>query len=200
MQADPSACRATASICLAASRTISSSTEQLASLGSASSWTTLSMGVPSRPARQRRHMIRLAMGYRSSSGRCAPSRHPAEDHPQVLIITHEIYVLNLHGNSKKKERAPKDGKDENVFDIQQGVAIGIFVRLQREQSADRGASVYYADLWGQRGAKYTWLAAQDITTTHWTSLAPDRPFYLFRTRDVSLHDEYASERAVNEML
>ncbi len=27
----------------------------------------LSMGVPSRPARQRRHMIRLAMGYRSPS-------------------------------------------------------------------------------------------------------------------------------------
>src|SRR5712671_2531615 len=86
MEADTSAYRATASICLAASRTISSSTEPLASLGSASSWTTLSMGVPSRPARQRRHMIRLAMGYRSSSGRCAPSRHPAEDHPQVLII------------------------------------------------------------------------------------------------------------------
>src|SRR5258706_2125814 len=86
MQADTSACSATASICLAASRTISSSTEPLASSGSASSWTTLSMGVPSRPARQRRHMIRLAMGYRSSSGRCAPSRHPAEDHPQVLII------------------------------------------------------------------------------------------------------------------
>lgn len=42
--------------------------------------------VPSRPARQRRHMIRPARGYRSSSGRCAPSRHPAKDHPQVLII------------------------------------------------------------------------------------------------------------------
>jgi len=53
----PSACKATASICLAASRTISSSTEPLVSLGSASSWTTLRMGVSSRPARQRRHMI-----------------------------------------------------------------------------------------------------------------------------------------------
>lgn len=47
------------------------------------------MGVSSRPARQRRHMIRLAMGYRSSSGRCAPSRHPAEDYPQVLIIARD---------------------------------------------------------------------------------------------------------------
>ncbi|TAN08951.1 MAG: DNA methyltransferase [Rhodanobacteraceae bacterium] len=40
----------------------------------------------------------------------------------------EIYVCDLHGNSKKKEHAPDGGKDENVFDIQQGVAIGIFVR------------------------------------------------------------------------
>src|SRR3979411_485085 len=86
MWAATSACTATASIGLAASGAISPSTEPLASLGSASSWTTLSMGVPSRPARQRRHRIRLAMGYRSSSGRCAPSRHPAEDLPQVLII------------------------------------------------------------------------------------------------------------------
>src|SRR5438105_2254367 len=69
MQADTSACRATASICLAASRTISSSTEPLASLGSGSSWTTLSAGVPSRPARQRRHMIRLAIGLSIFLGR-----------------------------------------------------------------------------------------------------------------------------------
>ena len=40
----------------------------------------------------------------------------------------DIYILNLHGNSKKKEVAPDGSKDENVFDIQQGVAIGIFVK------------------------------------------------------------------------
>ena len=40
----------------------------------------------------------------------------------------EIHVLDLHGNSKKKEKTPDGGKDENVFDIQQGVAIGIFVK------------------------------------------------------------------------
>ncbi len=47
----------------------------------------------------------------------------------------EMYLLDLHGNSKKKEKAPDGGKDENVFDIQQGVAIGLFVRspLQRER-------------------------------------------------------------------
>ena len=33
----------------------------------------------------------------------------------------KIYILDLHGNSKKKEVSPDGGKDENVFDIQQGV-------------------------------------------------------------------------------
>ena len=36
------------------------------------------------------------------------------------------HLLDLHGNTKKKDRAPDGGKDENVFDIQQGVAIGLF--------------------------------------------------------------------------
>src|ERR1019366_2211667 len=83
----------------------------------------------------------------------------------------EIYVLDLHGNSKKKERAPDGLKDENVFDIQQGVAIGIFVRKPRKTHELRQAKVHHAHLWGQReiyekasggqrlvGGKYYWLA------------------------------------------
>jgi predicted helicase len=45
----------------------------------------------------------------------------------------EIYLLDLHGNSKKKERSPDGTKDENVFDIQQGVAVGIFVKRLSEK-------------------------------------------------------------------
>lgn len=41
----------------------------------------------------------------------------------------EIYVMDLHGNTKKKETAPDGSKDQNVFDIQQGVAIGMMVKL-----------------------------------------------------------------------
>ena len=48
---------------------------------------------------------------------------------QSLLNTFtDIYILNLHGNSKKKEVSPDGSKDENVFDIQQGVAIGIFIK------------------------------------------------------------------------
>ncbi len=43
----------------------------------------------------------------------------------------KIYILDLHGNSKKKETAPDGSKDENVFDIQQGVSINIFVKKKK---------------------------------------------------------------------
>src|SRR5438128_7468041 len=88
----------------------------------------------------------------------------------------DIYVLNLHGNSKKKERSPDGTKDENVFDIQQGVAISIFIKRYRKSSdIPQKASVHYADLWGSReiyestnqerhliGGKYHWLAKNSL--------------------------------------
>ena len=104
----------------------------------------------------------------------------------------EIRLLDLHGNAKKKERAPDGGKDENVFDIQQGVAIGLFVK---RADGSRPARVFHADLWGAReagpdGGKYGWLAANDMGTTAWTELAPQPPLYLFVPRDEALWDEY----------
>ena len=87
----------------------------------------------------------------------------------------EMYLLDLYGNSKKKERAPDGGKDENVFDIQQGVAICLFIK--RADGADGPARVFHADLWGGRevepdGGKYGWLATNDVASTPWVELAP----------------------------
>jgi predicted helicase len=44
----------------------------------------------------------------------------------------EIYVLDLHGNVMKKETTPDGGKDENIFEIRQGVAISLFVKTPRK--------------------------------------------------------------------
>ena len=104
----------------------------------------------------------------------------------------EIYVLDLHGNSKRKERSPAGRRDENVFDIQQGVAIGVFIK--RARHGDEAASVWHADLWGEREAgdsgKYGWLAANDVGSTRWAELAPKAPLYLFVPRDEALLEEY----------
>ncbi len=116
----------------------------------------------------------------------------------------DIYVLDLHGNSKKKERSPDGSKDENVFDIQQGVAIGIFVKRGPSRSAQsHSATVRHAHLWGSRelfkgtgdekylaGGKYHWLAEHDMTNTGWTTLKPEKPFYLFVPQDIDVRTEY----------
>ncbi|MXV86644.1 MAG: N-6 DNA methylase [Acidimicrobiales bacterium] len=110
----------------------------------------------------------------------------------LLETFDEIWLLDLHGNSKRKERSPGGGRDQNVFDIQQGVAIGIFVK-----HGGRGedlASVRHADLWGDRGdlrsGKYSWLAENSLVTTDWSELSPRSPDYFFTPRDYELAAEY----------
>jgi predicted helicase len=124
----------------------------------------------------------------------------------------EIYVLDLHGNSRKKERSPNGTKEENVFDIQQGVAIGIFIKRQSKTATSQGAAVHHAHLWGPRevyekmdqvqrltGGKYHWLAEHDLTTTEWTTLNPQSPFYLFIPQDSDLRGEYENGWKVTDI-
>ncbi len=125
----------------------------------------------------------------------------------------DIYVLDLHGNAKKKERTPDGSKDENVFDIQQGVAIGIFVKRKQQSDASHLANVHHAQLWGQRevyektfqgqhlvGGKYYWLAQHDLITTEWAILDPQSPFYLFIPQDNVLRAEYEQGWLVIDIL
>jgi predicted helicase len=119
----------------------------------------------------------------------------------------EIYVLDLHGNSKKKEVCPDGSQDKNVFDIQQGVAISIFIKY--EHSQQKLATVYHADLWGMRevyenkelvGGKYHWLAENDISSTEWRILQPQTEFYLFSPQNTDLLPEYEREWKITEIM
>jgi predicted helicase len=118
----------------------------------------------------------------------------------------EIHILNLHGNSKKREVVPETGQpDKNVFDIQQGVAIGIFVKLPpgaRTKRRQGGlAAVFHADLWGaQRQAKYDWLDSHHLDSTAWTPLAPASPQYLFVPQDTRRLREYERGWKITEMM
>lgn len=92
----------------------------------------------------------------------------------------EIYILDLHGNSLKRERCPDGSPDENVFDIRQGVVIAFFIKTKKGKGEAR---VYHADLWGKREDKYTWLQKHDVETTPWREIHPKPEFYLFVPRD-----------------
>ncbi|MBV9848588.1 MAG: N-6 DNA methylase [Armatimonadetes bacterium] len=109
----------------------------------------------------------------------------------------DIYILDLHGNSKKKETTPEGGKDENVFDIQQGVAIGILVK--RPDPTQEAATVRHADLWGERESKYKWLLEHEAATTEWCELNPQQPHYLFARRETALLPEYEAGWKISEV-
>ena len=108
----------------------------------------------------------------------------------LLSTFDDIYIVNLHGSSKKKEQTPDDSPDENVFDIQQGVAIAIFVKCP--DARDTSARVHYVDVWGMRSSKYDWLQENSVATTAWVDVLPTEPQYLFTPQDAELMSEYES--------
>ena len=106
----------------------------------------------------------------------------------LLTDFDELFILNLHGSTRWKEKAPDGSTDKNVFDIQQGVAIILMVRC-----ADRRAPcrVRYADLWGSREVKYDRLEQDTVATTLWTTITPTAPAYSFAPKP-SGGSEYAT--------
>ena len=100
----------------------------------------------------------------------------------------DIYIVDLHGNANKAEKAADGGKDENVFDIRQGVAIVLLVK--RSQPKGRLADVRLANLLGAREKKYEWLAEHDVDDTRWTTVPASAPQHLFVSRNEDHLDEY----------
>ena len=122
---------------------------------------------------------------------------------QLMNAFSEIYILDLHGNYKKKEVCPNGSKDENVFDIQQGVAIGIFVKSPEKSGP---AKVHHAEIWGVRespdktGGKYVWLRHNHVASTKWAELEPESPFYVFKPQQKSLLKEYERGSKITEIM
>jgi predicted helicase len=114
---------------------------------------------------------------------------------QSLMRTFDqIFVLDLHGSVKKTEHAPDGSKDENVFDIQQGVAISLFVK---KAGLERG--VWRGDLWGSRLDKYRAAAATTVKGIDWTHLDPVTPFYLFAWQNAVIRNEYEGYWGITEI-
>ncbi|MDR2192947.1 MAG: DNA methyltransferase [Treponema sp.] len=109
-----------------------------------------------------------------------------------------ISILDLHGNVKKKETAPDGGKDENVFDIQQGVSINIFVKTGKKKDGAL-AQVFHHDLYGAREAKYQFLLENTLESIAWKELKPEEPFYFFVPKNFDNQKEYEEGFSVKEL-
>lgn len=110
----------------------------------------------------------------------------------------KIFILDLHGNSRKKETTPEGTKDENVFDIMQGVSINIFVKTGKKH-LDTLGTVYHRDLFGTRQNKYEQLNVLDWKDKIWTELEPQAPNYYFVPKDTRLQEEYEKGFKIDEL-
>jgi hypothetical protein len=99
----------------------------------------------------------------------------------LLNTFDKIWVLDLHGNTKKKEVTPDGKPDKNVFDIQQGVSIIIGVKRKGERK--RLAQVMHGDLWGARQEKYDALGNATISAPLFSMLETPSPQHPFVRRD-----------------
>ena len=117
----------------------------------------------------------------------------------LLKTFDKLYILNLHGNAKKKETAPDGSKDENVFDIQQGVAITFFVKTNKKNSQSLG-EVYYADLYGLRAEKYEFLNSHSVGDIRYQKADPTlENMYRFDIQDETLRLEWEQMRPINTL-
>lgn len=101
----------------------------------------------------------------------------------------KIYIIDLHGNAKRKETAKDGSKDENVFDIQQGVSINIFIKTGIKQPNEL-AKVYHAELLGLREHKFEYLNNHEINNIEFTELQPVEPYYFFIPKDFNEKADY----------
>jgi predicted helicase len=107
----------------------------------------------------------------------------------------EIYILDCHGNSLKKEKCPDGSKDENVFDIRQGVAVSFLIKRKNKKTKE----IMHQDLFGLRTTKYNWLGKHNITNVKWKKLKPQSEFYLFIPQDIRLLENYQAYIKITEI-
>ena len=117
----------------------------------------------------------------------------------LLASFDQMFLLDLHGNLKKKEATPDGRRDENVFDIEQGVSISLFVKDSPKVHDVSSTRVSHANCWGARAEKYDWLLGHGAASSEWADVVPRRKFYLFKTIGSTETDDYEEWPTITEI-
>ena len=116
-----------------------------------------------------------------------------------LLKTYDkIYTIDLHGNSTKKETAPDGSADINVFDIQQGVSINLFIKTGKKKTNELG-KVFHFDLYGKRDFKYSFLEQNSLRSIPFIELPNKAPDYFMVQKDFELENEYEKGFQIREL-
>ena len=117
---------------------------------------------------------------------------------ELLKSFDKIYIIDLHGNSKKRETAPDGGIDQNVFDIMQGVSINLFVKTGNKKKDELG-KVFHYDLYGKREQKYDFLKENDLSTIKLQKIPYDFQNYFFVPKDFANDEKYNTGFKIDEL-
>ncbi len=116
-----------------------------------------------------------------------------------LLKTYDkIYTIDLHGNTKKKETSPDGSADINVFDIEQGVSINIFVKTGKKKPNELGKVLHY-DLFGKREYKYDFLIENSLKSTPFVKIPNKAPMFYMVQKDFEKESEYEKGFALNKL-
>ncbi len=116
----------------------------------------------------------------------------------LLKTFDDIYIIDLHGNSKKKEVCPDGGKDENIFDIMAGVSINIFNKKSIKKT-DKLAIVKHFDIFGLRTYKFKYIENSSLLSVLFKELNYEKQFYFFVEKDFSSNDEYEKGIKIDDL-
>jgi len=115
----------------------------------------------------------------------------------LLKTFDRIYIFDLHGSSLKKEKCQDGSKDENVFDIQQGVSINFFIKTG-EKKKDELGSVFHSEIYGKRNVKYDFLSKNNINTIQFEEINPQEPYFFFIPRNYAPKNDYEEGFSIYE--
>jgi len=116
----------------------------------------------------------------------------------LLKTFDKIYIVDLHGNTKKKETSPDGSVDQNVFDIMAGVSIIIGVKNNTKKSGELG-NIYHTDVYGKREVKNDWLNEKNLDSIDWEILENKEPYYFFVPKDFGSEELYNKGISVEEI-
>jgi predicted helicase len=104
----------------------------------------------------------------------------------------DIGIVDLHGSSKKLEVGPDGLKEENVFEIQQGVGISLLSRSPWKLES----TVRHSELWGSREKKYNSLQKRSAPEHVWTTLDCQAPHFFFVPKSFAGLEEYLEQPCI----
>ncbi|MCX6248537.1 MAG: N-6 DNA methylase [Bacteroidetes bacterium] len=110
----------------------------------------------------------------------------------------KIYILDLHGNARKKEVCIDGSRDQNVFDIMQGVSINIFIKTKNKKFGTLG-EVVSSDLYGLRAHKYQFLLGENISNIDWNKINSKEPNFFFVQKDFTQEKEYIAGFSIGDL-